>query len=497
MKYVIGVDLGTSSVKVILMNEHGEIINEVSHSYSLHQPYPSYSEQYPEEWVMKTILALKEIISDINPALVEGLSFSGQMHGLVLLDKNHNVIRPAILWNDTRTTKQCHDINEKVGEENLLLITKNHALEGFTLPKLLWVKENEPENFEKTKVVLLPKDYLRFRLTNEINMEYSDAAGTLLLDIKEKQWSKQICRQFELDENLLPQLVESHDWVGNLSKEMARRTGFTTELKIFAGGADNACGAVGSGVLSTGITMCSIGTSGVVLSYEDSSDQDYNGKVHYFNHVKEDAYYIMGVTLSAGESLKWFMKNFAGKESFDSLFKSLHTTSIGANGLLFTPYLQGERTPHANADVRGSFVGIDSSHKSQDFLRAVIEGITFSLNESIHLFRQQGKPVNDQVISIGGGAKSDSWLQIQADIFNAKVIKLKNEQGPAVGAAIIAAYGCRWYKTLAEGANQIVQIDEEFFPNRENAKRYGELFSVYRSIYERTMQISRDLKTYR
>ncbi|PLR76719.1 xylulokinase [Bacillus sp. V3-13] len=498
MKYVIGIDLGTSAVKVLLINQQGEVSGEVSKSYPLLTEKSGYSEQNPEEWVNKTIKALKELIAgfDGSSENIEGISFSGQMHGLVLLDKDHQVLRNAILWNDTRTTKQCQDIYELVGEDRLLTITKNPALEGFTLPKILWVKENEPSIFEKASTFLLPKDYLRYRLTSQIHSEYSDAAGTLLLNVGEKKWSSEICDAVGLDINLCPPLLESHDFVGTITPEIASQTGLSEATKVFAGGADNACGAIGSGILEEGKTLCSIGTSGVVLSYEESNDRDFQGKVHYFNHGKEDAFYTMGVTLAAGYSLSWFKDTFAANEDFDVMLHGLEDVPIGANGLLFTPYIVGERTPYADALIRGSFIGMDASHKRIDFARAVIEGITFSLNESIEIFSESRKNI-DSIVSIGGGAKNETWLQIQADIFNAKIQKLSSEQGPGIGAAMLAAYGCGWYSSLKECADIFTQSVKIYEPIEENVKKYKELFSLYKLVYQQTKELNKKLSRFR
>ncbi|PGS54455.1 xylulokinase [Bacillus sp. AFS041924] len=497
MKYVVGIDLGTSAVKILLVNQYGAVCQEISRSYPLIQEKSGYSEQNPEEWVEKTIDGLVELIRGFNgnPNDIEGISFSGQMHGLVLLDKEKNSLRHAILWNDTRTTKQCEYINE-VGKERLLEITKNPALEGFTLPKLLWVKEFEPEIFNQAAVFMLPKDYLRYRLTGEIHTEFSDAAGTLLLNVKEKQWSEELCSQFDIPLHLCPTIVESHDCVGTITKEVSNLTGLSCDVKVFAGGADNACGAIGSGILKEGNTLCSIGTSGVVLSYEEDGDLDFKGKVHYFNHGKEDAYYSMGVTLAAGYSLSWFKNTFAEQENFEQLLEDVGHISIGSNGLMFTPYLVGERTPHADSVIRGCFIGMDAAHKRSDFARAVMEGITFSLNESIEIFRSNGKKI-DSIISIGGGAKNPIWLQMQADIFNATIIKLSSEQGPGMGAAMLAAYGCGWFESLEVCAEEFIKPITSYKPVSENVKRYEKLFSIYKQVYTQTKELNRMLSEFR
>ncbi|WP_175615051.1 xylulokinase [Piscibacillus halophilus] len=498
MSYVIGVDLGTSAVKVLLVNEHGELIGEASCEYPLIQEKAGYSEQKPEDWVEGTKDALSKLVqqSIIPVEQIKGISFSGQMHGLVLLDDEDQVLRNAILWNDTRTTKQCEEIYEMVGKERYIRITKNLALEGFTLPKILWVKSNEPELLNQATTFLLPKDYLRYRMTGNIHMDYSDAAGTGLLDLNENQWSSEILRALNLSSKLCPDLVHSHEFVGYLNDEFANATGLSPETKVFAGGADNACGAIGSGILEEGKTMCSIGTSGVVLSYEGDSSTTYDGKAHFFNHGKEHAYYSMGVTLSAGHSLNWFKETFAKELSFDELLDGVDRVPIGSQGLLFTPYLVGERTPHADADIRGSFIGMDSSHQLKDFTRSVLEGITFSLNETIEMFRERGKTI-DTVISIGGGAKNREWLQIQADIFNAKIVRLTSEQGPGMGAALLAGYGLGWYENLTEGASKLIEVKDEIKPILDNVEKYQQLFSIYQRIYENTHSINHQLVEFR
>lgn len=498
MKYVIGVDLGTSAVKLLLVNEQGNVIHEVVKSYPLLQEKTGYSEQNPEDWVQQTIAGLKELLTRFsgNPSAIEGISFSGQMHGLVLLDKNNDVLRNGILWNDTRTTKQCEQIYDTIGESRLLDITKNPALEGFTLPKILWVKQQEPNIYAKTTTFLLPKDYVRYRLTGKLHMDYSDAAGTLLLDVSKKEWSKEICELLDINPTICPPLVPSHYEVGNITLEISKKTGLAATTRVFAGGADNACGAIGAGILSEGKTLCSIGTSGVVLSYEANNDKNFAGKVHYFNHAAANSFYTMGVTLAAGYSLSWFKNVFASNESYDEILKDIASVPAGSKGLLFSPYVVGERTPHADSNIRASFIGMDASHQRKHFVRAVLEGITFSLNESIQIFRENDKTI-DTIISIGGGAKNQTWLQIQADIFNAKIIQLANEQGPGMGAAILAAFGCGWFESLQDCADHFLEEVREFMPNNENVAIYKNLFKIYQDIYHQTKELNDQLRSFR
>jgi xylulokinase len=498
MKYVIGVDLGTSAVKILLVNQKGDVKQEVTKAYPLIQEKTGYSEQDPKDWVDQTIAGLSDLLKGFDGEIenIEGISFSGQMHGLVLLDKNNDVLRNAILWNDTRTTAECQRIYETVGEKRLLRITKNPALEGFTLPKILWVKEHEPEVYKQVKKFVLPKDYVRYKLTDELQMEYSDAAGTLLLNVTEKEWSKEICNLLDINPDICPPLVESHDVVGKITSKVAKSTGLAMGTQVIAGGADNACGAIGSGILEEGKTLASIGTSGVVLSFESSDDKDFQGKVHYFNHGTSDAFYTMGVTLAAGYSLTWFKDVFAKEIDFDDLLADVGTVPVGSNGLLFTPYIVGERTPHVDATIRGSFIGMDGSHQIKHFIRAVLEGVTFSLNESIEIFRKNGKKINE-VISIGGGAKNEAWLQMQSDIFDAKIIKLASEQGPGMGAAMLAAYGCGWFTSLKECADEFLREEKVYHPNKENVEKYKELFNLYKDIYPSTATLNKCLMDYR
>ncbi|AIQ20557.1 xylulose kinase [Paenibacillus sp. FSL H7-0357] len=497
MKYVIGVDLGTSAVKTVLVDPQGKVAFEHSEAYPLSRPQPNWSEQNPEDWVKGTLVSLRRLIevSGVDPSQVDGISFSGQMHGLVLVDSEGNVLRPAILWNDTRTTAQCRTIEKKLGTK-LINIARNRALEGFTLPKILWVQENEPEVLAQAHQFLLPKDYVRFRLTGDYAMDYSDAAGTLLLDVGAKQWSTEIAEAFSLPVSLCPRLVESFELTGTLLPEIAEASGLLTSTKVFAGGADNACGALGAGILGEGRTMCSIGTSGVVLSYESNKDLNLEGKVHFFNHGEKDAYYIMGVTLAAGHSLTWFKETFAAEKSFDELLKGVNDVPAGSGGLLFTPYIVGERTPHPDANIRGSFIGMDSGHTLSHFTRSVLEGITFSLRESIEIVRESGKEITE-IVAIGGGAKNEAWLQMQADIFNASIIKLESEQGPAMGAAMLAAYGSGWFPSLGACAEAFIRPAEVFKPNAGQVAVYDGLFSIYQDVYGQTRELNDKLATYR
>jgi len=357
------------------------------------------------------------------------------------------------------------------------------------------VQEHEPEIFKKADVFLLSKDYLCYRMTGQIHAEYSDAAGTLLLDIKEKVWSEEICELFHINPSICPPLVESHHLVGTITAQFASETGLSEATKVFAGGADNACGVIGAGILSEGKTLCSIGTSGVILSYEQSRNREFGGKVHYFNHGKEDVYYTMGVTLSVGHSLSWFKDTFAKDEDFETLLHGLENVPAGATAY-FIHRICLESGHHMLMRIFAAALLEWMPHTRIDFARAVMEGITFSLCESINIFRESGKKI-DTIVSIGGGAKNDTWLQMQADIFDAVIVKLENEQGPAMGAAMLAAYGSGWFFSLEECANQFIRTVREFHPNEDNVKTYKALFEIYKTVYENTKNINKMLKAFR
>ncbi|USS89268.1 xylulokinase [Fructilactobacillus cliffordii] len=493
-KCVLGIDLGTSAVKVSAVDRTGNIIAQESFDYPLSQPQSGYSEQNPNDWVMSTTVAIVRLILDdhIDPNDIAGVSYSGQMHGLVLLDQDYHVLRPAILWNDTRTTAEREEIERIMGDE-FVRITGNRPLEGFTLPKLLWVKKHEPELWQQTAVFLTPKDYVRYRMTGQLGIDYSDATGTTLLDIHTNEWSTEICDRLGIPENILPPLLHSDDQTGTITAEYAEFSGLSQATKVFAGGADNACGALGAGILRPEVVLSSIGTSGVILKYEDQPTDAYHGQVQMEDHVVNDAYYSMGVTLAAGYSLSWFKKTFGSDVTFDQMVAGAAESGIGAKGLLFTPYIVGERTPYADANVRGSFIGVDATQNRGDFTRAVIEGVTFSFRDLLEIYRQAGAQFQ-QVVAIGGGAKNPLWLQIQADVFNVPVQKLANEQGPGLGAAMIAAVGLGWYPDYQACSDQFVHVDKVYQPIPANVERYNQIYQLYHEVYPQTKSLTHALQ---
>ncbi|MDR3189595.1 MAG: xylulokinase [Lactobacillaceae bacterium] len=494
---VLGVDLGTSAVKVSAVDRAGKIVAQQSYSYPLSQPKPGWSEQNPEDWVNgATVAIVRLILNDgLKPEDIKGISYSGQMHGLVLLDNNNQVLRPAILWNDTRTTPQTKEIADKMGTE-FIDVTRNKALEGFTLPKILWVKENEPEIFAQAATFVTPKDYVRYRMTGKLAMEISDASGTVAMDVAAGTWSKEVQEAFDLPASFFPDIIQGIEYAGNVSQSYALFSGLTVDTQIFGGAADNAAGAIGSAILKPNMVWSSIGTSGVVLKYEDNANVDYKGKIHFFNHAIPGKYYSMGVTLSAGHSLDWFKSTFAPDDDFTPLVDSAGKSTVGANGLLFTPYIVGERTPYADGDIRGSWLGVDSMHKQHDFVRSVLEGIIFSFKDIFEIYDEAGADF-DTVIASGGGAKSPLWLQIQADIFDKKVVVLENEQGPGMGAAILAAVGLGWFPSVQEAAENFASFGKEYTPNPENVEKYKQVYAIYKKVYAATAEVSHELMDYR
>ncbi|WP_208560843.1 xylulokinase [Marinilactibacillus kalidii] len=494
MSYVLGLDLGTSGLKGILMNRSGQVVKTAESGYPLLSPERGHSEQDPKEWFMaaqKVMKQISESVADFGEKL-EGISFSGQMHSLVLLDKEDRILRNAILWNDVRTTSQCRTIEKTLGDQ-LLTITKNRALEGFTLPKLLWVEEHEKRIYDEIDTFLLPKDYLGFCLTGHKQMEYSDAAGTLLLDVQEKKWSNVVLEAFSIDPTICPPLVSSTDMIGYLKTDIQEELGLLNPVKVFSGGADNACAAVGAGIVRPDQAMASIGTSGVFLSNESDGEVDYKGELHLFNHVIPATHYSMGVTLAAGSSLSWYKHTFAPEQSYEALLENIDLIKPGSDGLLFTPYISGERTPHIDSTIRGSFIGMDISHTRDHFSRAVLEGITFSLRDAYELMKAHVNTPFDTIVSVGGGAKNKAWLQMQADIFNVKVVTLETEQGPGIGSAMIAAVGAGWFEGFQTCAEVFVRYKDEYVPDKDAVEKYQEIYPNYRQIYAATKQLNVDI----
>ncbi|QLK85249.1 xylulokinase [Staphylococcus sp. 17KM0847] len=496
MTYVIGLDIGTSGLKSLKVNKNGDVVDCYSVSYHTKHPQSGYSEMDPNIWYEAALESLDYFIRNTDQDDIVGISFSGQMHGLVMIDIHGEVIRPAILWNDTRTSQQVQSLLDTVGLDTFLRETQNTVLEGFTLPKLMWVKQHEPQNFQAIHKIMLPKDYVAYRLTGHIYSEPSDASGTSMFNVKEGQWATTLLAQLNINSEILPEIIPSHGQNGVLSDAVKTQLCLSHDIAVYQGGADNACGALGSGITDDRVQMVSIGTSGVALSIQNDTSFNNDGRIHYFNHCVPNQNYIMGVTLSAGHSLSWLKHLMDSHEDFNTFLKDLSTTQPGASGLLFTPYLLGERTPYNDTTIRSSFIGLDATTTHNDLKRAVIEGITFSINESVHIIRESGKSVN-KVISIGGGAQNPVWLQIQADVFNATITTLAQEQGPAYGAAMLAAMGASWFEDFESLTNRWIQYKETVKPKKAHHHIYQKLFPIYQSVYNHTQSITQQLLSFK
>ncbi|MCL2355538.1 MAG: xylulokinase [Defluviitaleaceae bacterium] len=474
----IGVDVGTSAVKLVAVDEKGVVLRTVSRDYPLYMFNNGWSEQAPEDWWTQTADALREITAGLGE--VAAVSFSGQMHGLVLLDENDNVLRRAILWNDQRTQAQCDYLNNEIGRDVLLANAANIALTGFTAPKILWVKDNEPEIFAKVKKIMLPKDYIAYKLSGVFCTDYSDASGMLLLDVKNQDWSDKMLEIVGVTRAQLPKLFHSYEAVGNVTDAAAKETGLSTGTKIVAGGGDQAVGAVGSGIVSEGMCSVSLGTSGVLFVAAEKFAVDTSpAAIHAFCH-STGRYHFMGVTLAAAGSNKWWNEEVLKTTDYPAEQKNID--KIGKNPVFFLPYLSGERTPHNDSTARGAFVGMNATTTRADMTQAVLEGVSFSLRDILTRVRDLGANVTTARI-IGGGAKSPLWCQMIADILRLKVEKMQSEEGPAFGAAILAMVGAGVYKNVEEACAALIKITETFTPDEAVAANYDKRYPVYTGLY--------------
>ncbi|MBH54388.1 MAG: xylulokinase [Opitutaceae bacterium] len=493
MNYLIGIDVGTSSMKTLLVDETGNVVGNVTESYPFETPKPLWSEQDPSLWWEATCVLIKRVLQEtqIDASNVVGLGLTGQMHGLVLLDKDDQVLRPCILWNDQRTGKQCADITSKVGADRVLELTGNPVLPGFTAPKIAWVQENEPELFSKAVRFLLPKDYVRFLLSGEHFTDVSDASGTSLLNIGERDWSEEMCDVLGLSTSFLPTVTESPVASSKISATAAAATGLHEGTPIAAGGGDQAAQAVGSGIVKEGIVSATLGTSGVVFAHSDEYRVEPNGLLHAFCHAVPGKWHLMGVMLSAAGSFDWYKSTLGDVESveadktsknvFDLLTLQAKTAPPGCEGLLFLPYLSGERTPHPDPDARGTFFGMTLRHEKAHMTRSVLEGITFGMNDSLQLMRDLGLEISE-VRASGGGAKSEFWLQMQADIYGSRVVTTNVTEGAAFGAAVLAGVACGVYSNLEVAADKIVKNTGETNPGLNQAI-YADYYPEYRALY--------------
>ncbi len=495
MSSFIGVDVGTSGTKALAISPKGAVLASATSSYPSLHPKPLWSEQNPEDWWTATVKVIRAVVKQakLKPADVAAIGLSGQMHGSVFLDKAGKVIRPAILWNDQRTAAECEEIERRAGgRQRLIEMVANPALTGFTAPKILWLRNHEPRNFDRTVKVLLPKDEIRRRLTSEFATEVSDASGTLLLDVVNRRWSQPLLAKLDLDAGLLPRCFESEEVTGKLTPEVAKQVGLTTACRVVGGAGDCAAGAVGNGIVKAGLLATSIGTSGVVFVHSDQPQFDPQGRLHTFCHAVRGRWHMMGVVLSAGGSLQWFQDAFYSKPakggarkatvSFDELSREAAATPAGAEGLYFLPYLAGERTPHLDPHARGALVGITLAHGRGHVVRAIMEGVTFALRDSLAIMESLGVPVK-QVRAGGGGAKSLFWRQMQADVFGKSVVAMAADEGAAYGVALLAAVGASEFKDINEACSAAVRTTDAVKPDAKAKKIYDRAFTEFQQLY--------------
>jgi xylulokinase len=495
MSAFLGIDVGTSGTKVLAIDERGHLLAGAMETYPCYHPKPAWSEQDPEDWWRATAGAIQSVVKKarLKPADVRAIGLSGQMHGSVFLDKKNRVIRRALLWNDQRTAAECAEIETRAGgRAKLIKLVANPALTGFTAPKILWLRNKEPRNFDKLSKVLLPKDEIRRRLTGEFATEVSDASGTLLLDVAKRAWSKTLLGKLELDINLLPKCYESEEVTGCLTSEAAELLGLSTDCLVVGGAGDCAAGAVGNGIVNKGVISTSIGTSGVIFVHSDTVEIDPLGRVHTFCHAVRDRWHMMGVTLSAGGSLQWFQNELcqtggnngkaATSDDYEALNSEAAAVAAGSAGLFFLPYLSGERTPHADPDARGCFIGLSLTHGRGHLLRSIMEGVTYSLRDCLDVIRGMGVPVRE-IRASGGGSKSQLWRQIQADVFGQKISTINAEEGPAYGVALLAAVGAGAFKNIQEACAATIRVVESTSPGRAAQKTYANAFPEYQALY--------------
>lgn len=494
MAYVIGVDLGTSGTKTVLFDESGRVIASHTIEYPMYQPRNGYAEQDPADWREAAFDTIKAVMdkSGIPAQEVRGIGLSGQMHGLVMLDADGEVIRRSIIWCDQRTAAECAEITEKVGAERMIEITANPALTGFTASKILWVRNHEPENYAKCRHILLPKDYVRYCLTGEFATEVSDASGMQLLDVPKRQWSDEVLEKLDIDKALLAKVYESPEITGVLTADAAARCGLNAGTIVVGGAGDNAAAAVGTGVVRDGRAFTTIGTSGVVFAHTSDITIDPKGRVHTFCCAVPGAWHVMGVTQGAGLSLKWFRDQFCeaekstaelmGVDPYYLMDKAALASPIGANKLLYLPYLMGERTPHLDPNARGVFFGLSGMHTKRDMLRAVMEGVTYSLRDCVEVCREMGVNVSD-MMACGGGGSSPVWRQMLADLYGCPVKTADSKEGPALGVAILAMVGAGLYSSVPEACDAIIHTANVQEPVSENIGEYEKYYQLYRSIY--------------
>ena len=494
MAYLLGVDIGTSGTKTVLFDELGNTVASATWEYPLSQPQVGWAEQNPEDWWRASAGSIADVVrkSGVNPRDIKGLGLSGQMHGMVLLDGGNNVLRPAIIWCDQRTQAECDEITAKVGAARLIEITANPALTGFTASKVVWVKNHQPEIFEKTRHILLPKDYVRLLLTGEYATEVSDASGMQFLDVPRRRWSQEVLDRLGIPMEWLPQVYESCEVSGKLTRQAAELTGLWEGLPVVGGGGDQAAGAVGNGIVRAGVISSTIGTSGVVFAHADTVSIDPKGRVHTFCHAVPGAWHIMGVTQGAGLSLQWFRNEFGamemalaeriGVDPYELMGQEAAQADTGCDGLIYLPYLMGERTPHLDPNAKGVFFGLTARHRRQEMIRAILEGVSYSLLDCLSIIREMGVEAGE-VRASGGGGRSPLWRQIQADMFGTDIVTTNSSEGPALGVALLAGVGAGLYSTVPEACDATIRTVRRQAPDAANTAVYQRFYPVYQELY--------------
>lgn len=496
MSVFLGIDVGTSGTKTLAIAADGAILAKATVEYPLSTPQPGWSEQDPEQWWQATIQSVRKVVAEakLKPADIKGIGLSGQMHGSVFLDADKSVIRPALLWNDQRTEAECNEIHERAGGRPALIeMVSNPALTGFTAPKILWLRNHEPQHYERVSQVLLPKDYVRFRLTGEFATEVSDASGTLLLDVKNRKWCEPLLSKLEIDRDLLPEVFESEVVSGKLSKIAGELLGLPAGVPVVGGGGDQAAGAVGNGIVRDGAISATMGTSGVVFAHSDTVQTDPTGRVHTFCHAVRGKWHVMGVVQSAGGSLQWYRNQFSemeiaiagsmGLEAYDLMTAAAATAPAGSEGLFFLPYLTGERTPHCDPNCRGAFIGLSLRHKRAHMIRAVMEGVTYAMRDSLEIINGMKIPITEIRVS-GGGARSEFWRQLQADIYGQDVCVTNSEEGPAYGVALLAAVGTGAFTSIEEACSATIDRVSTTETCSKTKAVYDRAYPMYGKLYE-------------
>ncbi|MCC7497086.1 MAG: xylulokinase [Bryobacterales bacterium] len=481
----LGIDIGTGGTRALLVNEQGSVVAGFTAAHEeMWMEKPMWAEQRPQNWWDAARVAIAGVLKEagVSGSQIKGIGLSGQMHGLVILDEDNSVIRPSLIWCDQRSRPQVDAINRAVGKANVMAFTANPVLTGFTLPKLLWVRDNEPRNFARVRKMLLPKDYIRFCLTGEYATEVSDASGTALFDVINRHWSEPMVERLKLDASILPAVHESTDVTGFVTEEAAAATGLAAGTPVVGGGGDQAASAVGNGIVEPGIVSCTLGTSGVVFAHMEQANYDPQGRVHTFCHAVRGKWHVMGVTQGAGLSLQWFRNQLAPDASYDQLTAEAAKASCGAHGLFWLPYLMGERTPHLDPAARGGWIGLTAKHTRADLLRSLLEGISYSQKDCLDVIEQMGVPVERVRVS-GGGARSEFWRQLLADIFAKQVATLKTQEGSAYGASLMAMVGTGVYSSVPEACKATIREVSSVGPRPHESQRYQRGHEVYRAMY--------------